>query len=410
MSAKKMVLKRISHSKINFKEKKVLVRADLDAPLRKRKGRIVVGDKRRLVKGLPTIKLLLKKGAKVVVMGHLDRPKGKKVKRLRMDPVAEELENLLGKKYRVVKLNDCLGKKVKKRIETMKKEEVILLENLRFYPEEKKNNQNFAKKLTQGFDYYVNDAFATSHREHASIAGAVKYLPSLMGLLLEKETQELEKMLKKPKRPFIAILGGIKVESKIKVIENLLKKADLILLGSAMSWPFLINKGIELKGVEVKGIEKAKKIMKKKNFKKIILPEDFRLKNKQIIRTDEESKEKLRYDIGPETIRDYKKRLEKAKMVFWNGPLGYFEKKPFDKGTSEIGRFLASLSKRKKTRVIIGGGDTEEALKKWLKDYDHVSTGGGASLKIVGGEKLTGVEALKKTRIKESNECSKKAS
>jgi 3-phosphoglycerate kinase len=331
-----------------LKDKTVLVRVDYNIPLKKGK----VKDNTKIKASLPTIKYLLRNNCKIILATHLGRPKGKKISALKTNSLARLLKRLLpGKK--IVKLNGCVEKGIKKRIEDGKNKEIFLLENLRFYKGEKENSLVFARSLANLADFYVNNAFAVSHRKHASVHAITKFIPSCMGLLMEKEISQLSKILK-PKKPLIWILGGIK-KDKTSVLKYLLIKADYVLVGSGL-YPFLKNK----------------------KHKKIVLPVDLNLKK----------------DIGSETINLYKIYLMKAKTIIWNGPLGKFEERKFAKGSKIIAGFIAKL----KAVSIIGGGETSEMINKFglSKKMTWVSTGGGASLEFLLGKKLQGVKALEK--------------
>ena len=378
---------------INVKNKRVLVRVDYDVPLRKGK----VADNTRIRTSLPTIRYLRQKKAKVILISHLHRPKGVDPK-LRFDSVAKELSKLLGKK--VLKLDDCIGAKVEKKVSEMKSGDVVLLENLRFYPGEQKNKRKFAKQLAKLGDVYVNDSFAVSHRAHASIQGIPRYLPSVAGFQLQKEIETMGKILRNPKRPYVAVIGGAKVSSKIEVIESLLKKVDALLIGGAMMFTFLkaTGKNVGKSKIEKDKVRIARKLLKK-GHRKLMLPTDCVVASSpsgkaSVVDVRRIPKGKMGLDIGPETTAVYKSILSQAKTVVWNGPVGMFEVRRFAKGTNEIAKSLA----KSKAKVVIGGGDTVDAINKLKlgKKYTHVSTGGGASLDFIAGKKLPGIKALKR--------------
>jgi len=357
----------------NVRNKRVLVRVDFDVPLKN--GRIV--DDSRIRAALPTINFLRKKKAKIILMSHLGRPGGKFSKNLTLKPVAKKLSTLLRKKVLFADGRE------------LKPGDILLLENLRFHKGEESNNKLFAKRLAAMADIYVNDAFATAHRSHASIEAITKFLPSYAGFLLQKEIKVLTTLLKKPKRPFIAIIGGVKISTKIATIENLLKKVDAILIGSAMACDFLKATGhsIGKSKVNAKDVKLAKTLLKKAK-EKIILPTDL-VTNSKVVPALKIPKNEIVFDIGPETQAIYSEIIKKAKTIFWNGPMGLFEITKFSKGTQSIARAVSES----KATSIIGGGDTIEAAKK-LK-FTHISTGGGASLTLLSGKKLPAVKALR---------------
>lgn len=383
---------------IELKGKRVLMRADFNVPLDKD---LKVDDDTRIKAALPTIKHILSKGAKLILMSHLGRPKGKIDESMRLTPVADRLSELLGK--RVVKLDDCIGDNVLKAVKGMKDGEVVLLENLRFYAEETKNDGGFAKKLASLGDVYVNDAFGTAHRAHASTEGVTKFLKtSVAGFLLAKEIEYFEKALSEPPKPFVAILGGAKVSDKIMVIENLLDKVNAILIGGGMAYTFIKAQGkdignskLESDKIDIAGslIEKAKD----KNVK-IVLPIDHLIADKIDANSNTRVVDEtipqnwMGVDVGPKTVDEFKKELRNAKMIVWNGPLGIFEISKFARGTEDIARFISGL----KAITIIGGGDTASAISKFgLGDsMSHISTGGGASLEYMEGKVLPGIAAL----------------
>lgn len=382
---------------IELKNKKVLVRADFNVP---QDAGLNITDDTRIRATLPTLKYILQNGAKkLILMSHLGRPDGKVVEKYSLKPVALRLQELLGEPVKF--LNDCVGENIKKDIEAAK-ERVVLLENLRFHSEEEANDAGFAKQLAGLADVFVNDAFGTAHRAHASTEGVAHYLKSAAGFLLEKEIQYLGNAVQNPARPFIVILGGAKVSDKIGVIENLLPKADSIIIGGGMSYTFLKAQGkpIGNSKLEKDKIDLAKSILDKANQlkKEILLPVDNVIVDnisadaKTEIVGENIPEGKIAVDIGPKTIELFEAKLRAAKTIVWNGPLGIFEMDAFSKGTTEIAKLVASL----KCVSIIGGGDTAAAIAKFkLEDkMAHISTGGGASLEFLEGKQLPGIAAL----------------
>lgn len=380
----------------DFKNKKVLIRVDFNVPLDSNKN---ITDDIRIKAALPTIKYILDQNPKkIILMSHLGRPKGQVKEELRLDPVAKRLEELLGEK--VEKLDDCIGPEVESRV-NKNGSKIVLLENLRFHAEEEKNDDNFAKSLAKLADIYVSDAFGTVHRAHASTAGVTKYLKSVAGFLLEKEIAYLGKTLESPKRPFAVILGGAKVSDKIGVIENLLPKAQIFLIGGGMAYTFLKAKGenIGKSKLEADKIDLAKQLMEKANKSGVmfLLPVDHVVTN-SIDPVGEVKKVKdipegfIAVDIGEETIKIFKNALKDTKTICWNGPLGISEIDAFADGTKFIAEYIAGLS----ATTIIGGGDTAAAMSKFKIDdkMTHISTGGGASLEYMEGKVLPGIAAL----------------
>ena len=382
---------------IDLKNKTVLVRADFNVP---QDDNLNITDDTRIKATLPTIKYILDHNVKkLVLMSHLGRPSGEVVAKYSLKPVAQRLTELLNEPVKF--LNDCVGENIKQEISSSK-ERVVLLENLRFHAEEEKNDAGFAKQLASLADVFVNDAFGSAHRAHASTEGITHYLKSAAGFLLEKEIQYLGNVIENPPKPFMVILGGAKVSDKIGVIENLLSKCNVILIGGGMAYTFLKSQGkpIGNSKLEKDKIDLAKSILDKAGAAKveIILPID----NLVVDNIDEKAKTeivgenipegKIAVDIGPRTVALFKDKLKSAKTIVWNGPLGIFEMEPFSKGTQEIAKFIGSLN----ATTIICGGDTAAAVAKFkLEDkMTHISTGGGASLEFLEGKTLPGIAAL----------------
>ena len=380
--------------------KRVLVRADFNVPLDN--GSIT--DDTRIRAALPTIQDLTSKGAKVILSSHFGRPKGVDNK-YRLTPVAHRLSELLGKQ--VVKCDDCIGEDVAAKVAAMQNGDVLLLENVRFYPEEEKNDSEFAKKLAANADLYVNDAFGTAHRAHASTEGVTKYLsPSVAGYLIEKELQYLQSAIESPQRPLAAIIGGSKVSSKIGVIETLLDKCDKLILGGGMIFTFYKARGLNVGKslVEEDKLELAKSLEAKAKERgvQLLLPTDVILAdnfaadaNSQTVSIDAIPDGWMGLDIGPDSVKTFQDALADCKTVIWNGPMGVFEFPQFAKGTEAIARTLADLTKTGAT-TIIGGGDSVAAVEQLnlCEQMSHISTGGGASLELLEGKELPGIAAL----------------
>ena len=380
--------------------KRVLARVDFNVPLNER---LEITDDTRIKAALSTIKYLISNQAKVILMSHLGRPKGEVIEKLKLDPVARRLSELLGQK--VKKLNDCIGEEVEKSVLKMQKGEVILLENLRFYSEEEKNNPEFAKSLAKSADIFVNDAFGTAHRAHASTVGVARILPSCAGFLMAKEIGVLSNLLENPERPFVVVLGGAKISGKIEIVQNLLSIADRILIAGGMSYTCLAALGYEVGNslLEEYDLEIVKKMLKKAEEKgnKILLPVDLVITKEvsektesKLFEIDNIPKDGIGVDLGEKSLVKFEKEIKKAKTVFWNGPVGVFEIEKYAKGTNRIAKILANMQGEAVT--IIGGGDSIAAIDKagLTEKMTHISTGGGASLEFLSGKKLPGIEVL----------------
>src|SRR3954466_14133920 len=373
---------------VDVKGKKVLMRVDFNVPLDGSR----ISDARRITQALPTIKSVIDRGGRLILMSHLGRPKGGPEPKFSLKPVAERLGQLVGKPIKFA--DDCIGVPAEQSANGLKDGEILLLENLRFHKEEEKNDPNFAKQLAKLGDVYINDAFGTAHREHASTFGVPQALqgkPRAIGFLIQKELKFLGEAVSNPQRPFVAILGGAKVSDKISVIEQLLGKADTLLIGGAMAYTFFLAQGKEVGKslVEKDKVELAKSLLAKSGGK-IKLPVDTVISNKMT--DDAETKivegdipaDMEGFDIGPKTRELYKAEIAKSKTIVWNGPMGVFEKKPFAAGTQAVAQAVADVTARGAT-TIIGGGDSAAAIEQMhLADkVSHVSTGGGASLEFL---------------------------
>jgi phosphoglycerate kinase len=384
-----------------LKSKRVLVRVDFNVPMSKEEEGKITDDK-RIVESLPTIKKIISEGGKCILMSHLGRPKGEVNLKYSLKPVAGHLSKLLGKPAAFAK--DCIGAETKAMIDSLKDGDVLLLENLRFHKEEEKNDENFAKELASYGDVYINDAFGTAHRAHASTEGVTKFIKQCAaGCLMQKELDYLSRVITSPAHPFTAILGGSKISGKIDVIKNLLPKADKILIGGGMIFTFYKAKGYEIGNslLEEDKIELAKELLAEGGGK-LVLPVDVvaadKVENDSPFKTvDAENipAGKSGVDIGAKTIEAFKQIISGSKTIFWNGPMGVFEMPNFANGTFEIAKSLAEATKNGAVTVI-GGGDSAAAIAKagLEKQVSHVSTGGGASLEFVEGKALPGVEAL----------------
>ncbi|MBQ1384162.1 MAG: phosphoglycerate kinase [Firmicutes bacterium] len=384
---------------IDVKGRKVIVRVDFNVPMKEG----VITDDVRMTAALPTINYLLENGAAVILMSHLGRPKGQPKPEFSLKPVAEHLKELVSCPVIFAASDLVVDDCVKKQAADLKCGEIMVLENLRFRPEEEKNGEDFSKELASLADIYVNDAFGTAHRAHASTAGIAAFLPAVSGFLIEKELKFLGEAVDSPRRPFVAILGGSKVSDKIAVIENLLDKADTVIIGGGMAYTFLKANGCPIGAslCEEDRLELARDLQKKAQEKgvKFLLPVDSKLGDRfaedcATAFADSETMPEgwMGLDIGPKTIDLYQKAVKDAGTVLWNGPMGVFEFKAFEDGTRAVAQALAESS----AVTVVGGGDSAAAIKKFgLEDrISHVSTGGGASLEYLEGKVLPGVAAL----------------
>lgn len=389
-----------------LKNKRVLVRVDFNVPQSKSDGSIT--DDSRIKAALPTIERLASAKAKVILVSHLGRPDGKKVEKLTLRPVADRLAELLGSMAKVHFVDDSVGRKVEDKIPEMKPGEVLLLENIRFFEGEEKNDPEFAKQLAALADVYVNDAFGTAHRAHASTEGVAKFVrPALAGLLMDREIKMLSSAFDNPVRPVATIIGGAKVSTKIGVLDNLLEKVDVMVIGGAMAFTFLKSEGLTTGKslVEDDKLAYCSDLQKRAKARDIelILPIDVVCapEMKEGVPTttvDVESipKDQMGLDIGPKSIKETKEALARCKTILWNGPPGVFEIKGFDNGTNELIDCLVELTK-KGVKTIVGGGDSVSALKARNVPFEaltHVSTGGGAALEFLEGIELPGVKCL----------------
>ena len=378
--------------------KKVLVRVDFNVPLAD--GR--VGDDTRIKAHLPTLTALRDAGAKIALVSHLGRPKGTVNLKYTLEPVGEELAKLTGWPVRFV--SDCIGEKVDEAVADWKDGEVLLLENVRFHPEEEKNDMEFAKKLVKNFDVFVMDAFSAAHRAHASTRAAAELIPSFSGKLIDREITMLSAARDEPKKPFVLILGGAKVSDKIAVVENMLKKADTILIGGGMAFTFLKAQGLEIgKSLcETEKLDFAAKMLEEAKALgvKILLPVDAIVAPEfkadapaKAVKADAIPQDEMGLDIGPETAKLFSKEILAAKTVLWNGPMGVFEMSAFAKGTEAVAKALADATANG-ALTVVGGGDSAAAIAlfKMEDKVSHVSTGGGASLEFFEGKSLPGIE------------------
>jgi len=395
-------MNKLSIDKVELKGKHVLVRVDFNVPLDEN---LNITDDNRITESLPTIKKIIADGGKAILMSHLGRPKGVSNPKYSLKPTAKRLSELLAKEVKLAP--DCIGAETKAMVDAMNNGDVLILENVRFHPEEEKNDPTFAKQLAELGDVYINDAFGSAHRAHASTEGVTKFIKiSAAGYLMQKELDYLGGAITNPKRPYVAILGGAKISGKIDVINNLLTKVDTLIVGGGMAYTFYKAEGKEIGTslLEVEKIDLAKEVLEnaKKSGIKFLLPVDVVVASEfnndspaTVVSVDAMPADKMGLDIGPETIKLFSNELKNAKTIVWNGPMGVFEMDNFATGTNAIAQVLADVTATGSITVI-GGGDSAAAITKaGLKDkVSHVSTGGGASLEFLEGKALPGVVAL----------------
>ncbi len=384
---------------IKVEGKRILLRVDFNVPLNMNTG--AISDDSRIRASLPTIKYLVDHKAKVILCSHLGRPKGKVVKELRMAPIAQRLSQLMG--LPVSTASDCIGKEVEGKVKKLKEGDTLVLENLRFHPEEEADDANFARKLAKLADIYVNDAFGTAHRAHASTVGVAKYLPAVAGFLMNKELKVMEKLLYNPERPSACLIGGAKVSDKIELLQNMLKKVNVLLVGGGMAATFLKAQGYEVGHslVEEDKLGLAKKLLQEAREWRVpfLLPIDAVVAEEiragaptSVVPTTKIPSGSHIVDIGPQSVGLFYSELRKCRTIMWNGPMGIYEIPQFAQGTRSIASFLAALN----ATTIIGGGSSAEVVQEMrLTDkMTHVSTGGGASLRFLEGATLPGVKVL----------------
>jgi len=392
------ILNKLTIEDLDIKGKRVFIRVDFNVPFDEN---LKITDDRRIRSSLPTINYAIDEGARVILASHLGRPKGKVSPRASLAPVAKRLQRLLDKD--VIFADDCIGPQVENFVSKMKSGDVLLLENLRFHPEEEKNDEEFAKALAKLADCYVNDAFGAAHRAHASIVGITRFIPAAAGFLLKREIEYLKGAVLNPVRPFVAILGGAKVSGKIGVLENLVDKVDKVIVGGGMAFTFIKAMGYEIGNslVETEMLDFANSIREKliRNKVKFYLPVDCVIAQSmepgvetKLVTTQEIPKGWLALDIGPASVRLFSEAIQDAKTVIWNGPMGVFELDAFSRGTYAIAHSVADAY----ALTIVGGGDTDLAVHKaGVSDsISFISTGGGASLQLLEGKELPGIAAL----------------
>ncbi len=395
-------MKKLSIDNLDLKNKRVLVRVDFNVPLDEN---LKITDDRRISSSLPTIKKIIADGGKAILMSHLGRPKGKFNLKYSLKPAAEKLSELLGKEVKLA--SDCIGSGVKDLVNKMNSGDVLLLENLRFHEEEEKNDPEFSKQLAELGDIYINDAFGSAHRAHASTEGVTKYIKlNASGYLMQKELDYLGSAISNPVRPYCAILGGAKISGKIDVIQNLLDKVDTMIIGGGMAYTFFKAQGLEIGKslLEEEKLQMAKELLDKISKSKVnfLLPVDITVSDEfkndspsRVVNINEIPSDKMGLDIGPKTIKLFRDELLSSKTIVWNGPMGVFEMDNFAKGTNAIAEALVEATE-KGAVTIVGGGDSAAAISKAGLDdkVSHVSTGGGASLEFLEGKTLPGVAAL----------------
>ncbi len=393
---------KLTIDQVELKGKKVLVRCDFNVPLNENRE---ITDDRRIRASLPTIKKILQEGGAAVLCSHLGRPKGQVKEELSLKPVAKRLTELLNKPVKMAP--DCVGPEVKAMKEALQPGEILLLENLRFHKEETENDPEFARQLAEGCDLFINDAFGTAHRAHASTVGVTRYFKQCAaGYLIEKELKYLGQAIENPQRPFVAVLGGAKISGKIDVIKNLFNKVDALIIGGGMAYTFFKAQGYEIGKslLEEDRIAMAREILQEAQEKKItfLLPVDVvvadRFDNeaqRKVVKATEIPADYMGMDIGPETIQQFSEEIKKAKTIVWNGPLGVFEMSNFATGTRKIAEAIAEAT-RLGAISVIGGGDSAAAVSQFGMDeqFTHISTGGGASLEFLEGKELPGIAAL----------------
>ncbi len=387
---------------LNVKDKKVLCRFDFNVPISNGK----IEDDNRLKASLPTIRYLLEHGATVIMMSHLGRPGGAPVEKFSLRPVAERLSALLGKEVQFI--DKTVGSKVEEKVKSLERGDLLLLENTRFHSEEENNDKEFSRLLSNLGDVYINDAFATAHRAHASTYGVAEFIQDkAVGFLMMKEIEQLSKLIEKPESPFTVVLGGLKLKTKIPVIKGLAPIADDILIGGAMSFSFIHVKGGNVGDsvLEESMFDKVEEAISEleRQGKHLHLPDDMVVIDHmekidgsaewEVVPAFEIPKGKMGVDIGPRTIVKYKEIISKSKTLFWNGPVGVFEIPPFDKGTWEIAREIGALTK-KGGFTVVGGGDTDKVFEDSDISVNHISTGGGASLEFVSGKELAAFKVM----------------